>query len=316
MSKPTILIDADTGIDDAFAILYGIKSGKADIIGITTIFGNIPVEQATENTMRVLKLAGKENEIPVSQGAAQPLVRKVDVFPTHVHGVNGIGDVELPKSVQRPIPEAAGDFIVRSASEHEGELIVVALGRLTNVAQALKIDPGLPAKIKHLYVMGGAVHVPGNVTPASEANIWGDPEAADFVIQSGLNITLVGLDVTLKTLLHQSHLDMLQQTCSAENQEIVSFLNRSMSYYFQFYRQSDALHQCAPMHDPLAVLVAIEPGIVQTQQMNMRVECRGEHTLGMTVADLRRKPAVGSPVQVCLDVDGERAIDLMLDVFI
>ncbi|WP_308640101.1 nucleoside hydrolase [Paenibacillus silvisoli] len=311
-----LLIDADTGIDDALAILYAIKSGKADILGITTTFGNIPVEQATENTLRVLKLAGVENEIPVSQGAPQPLVRTVKVFPTFVHGVNGIGDVELPRSYQLPVSEAADDFIVRTAGEHEGELVIVALGRLTNIAHALKKDPELPAKIKHLYVMGGAVHVAGNVTPTSEANIWGDPEAADFVIQSGIPMTLVGLDVTLNTLLRQSHLDMLQQSCSAENQEIVSFLNRSMAYYFNFYRQSDALHQCAPMHDPLAVLVAIEPGIVQTQQMNLRVECRGEHTLGMTVADLRRKPTVGSPVQVCVDVDGDRAIDLMLDVFI
>ncbi|SFS56343.1 nucleoside hydrolase [Paenibacillus sp. BC26] len=316
MKQLKMIIDADTGIDDALAILYGIKSGKADIVGITTTFGNIPVEQATENTLRILKLAGRENEIPVSQGASQPLTRIVKVFPTHVHGVNGIGDVELPASAQRPISEPADDFIIRTADELENELVIVALGRLTNIAHALKKDPELPSKVKHLYLMGGAVHVAGNVTPTSEANIWGDPEAADFVFQSGLKITMVGLDVTYQTRLRQSHLDMLEHSCKPENREIVSFLNRSMSYYFNFYRQSDALQQCAPMHDPLAVLVALEPGIVQTQQMHLSVECKGELTLGMTVADLRRKPVAGSPVDVCINVDADRAIDLMLEVFV
>ncbi|WP_246469513.1 nucleoside hydrolase [Cohnella nanjingensis] len=249
MTLPKILIDADTGIDDALAILYGLKCGKADIVGITTVFGNIPVEQATENTLRIVKLAGREGKIPVSQGASRPLARELAGFSTNVHGENGIGDVELPPSGQRAIAEPAEDFIVRAAEERRDELVIVALGRLTNLAHALRKDPSLPSKVKHVYIMGGAIRVPGNVTPVSEANIWGDPEAADLVIQSGLPVTLVGLDVTMRTLLHQSHLDALERTCSPHNREAASFVNRSMQYYFDFYRQSNAFRQCAPLHD-------------------------------------------------------------------
>lgn len=315
MVKPKIIIDADTGIDDALAILYGIKSGKADIVGITSVFGNIPVELATENALKVLKLAGVEGQIPVSQGAAQPLVRKVDVFPTFVHGSNGIGDVEIPNTAQRPVEEAAADFIIRNANGLRGELTIVALGRLTNLAHALQKDPKLPSKIKQLYIMGGAVRVPGNITPTAEANIWGDPEAANLVIQSGLPITLIGLDVTLQTMLHQSHLDALKTSCKPENRDVVGFLNDSMQFYFNFYHEDSGYDQCAPLHDPLTVLAAIEPGIVQTEVLKLSVETQGEVCLGMTVADLRRKPSVGSPVNVGVKVDADRAVELLLSVF-
>ena len=174
MNQSKMIIDADTGIDDALAILAALKSGKADIAGITTVFGNIPVEMATDNTLRLLKLAGFENAIPVSQGASRPLARGVE-FATHVHGKNGIGDVELPASSQTAVEEPADDFIVRTAAELGGELVIVSLGRLTNVARALRKDPELPSKVKHLYVMGGAVRVPGNVTQVAEANIWEIP---------------------------------------------------------------------------------------------------------------------------------------------
>ncbi|REE68048.1 purine nucleosidase [Paenibacillus taihuensis] len=315
MVKPKIIIDADTGIDDALAILYAVKSGKADIVGITSVFGNIPVELATENTLKVLKLAGLEGHIPVSQGAAQPLVRKVDVFPTFVHGSNGIGDVEIPNTAQRPVDEAAADFIIRNADELRGELVVVALGRLTNLAHALQKDPELPSKIKHVYIMGGAVRVPGNITPTAEANIWGDPEAADLVIKSGLSITLIGLDVTLQTMLHQSHLDGLKTSCKSENRDVVGFLNDSMQFYFNFYHEADGYNQCAPLHDPLTVLAAIEPGVVQTEVLKLSVETQGEVCLGMTVADLREKPSVGTPVNVGVQVDAERALELLLSAF-
>ncbi|MGO4108996.1 nucleoside hydrolase [Paenibacillus sp. YAF4_2] len=316
MNRTKMIIDADTGIDDALAILYGLKSPKIDMEGITTVFGNIPVEMATDNTLRILKLAGREHEIPVSEGAGRPLTRSLNGFSTHVHGGNGIGDVELPVSSQQKLEEPAADFIIRKAEELRGELVIVAMGRLTNIAHALQKDPGLPSKVKHLYIMGGAVNVPGNVTPVSEANIWGDPEAADLVIQSGMSITLVGLDVTMKTLLHQSHLDSLARLSKSENQPIVSFINQSMQYYFDFYREVNAYRECAPMHDPLTVLIAVEPGIVRTQTMHLSVECGGEHCAGMTVADQRVKPSVGSPVQVCVDVSAEQAIDLLLEVFI
>ncbi|WP_235948337.1 nucleoside hydrolase [Paenibacillus glycinis] len=314
MNHSKMIIDADTGIDDALAILAALKSGKADLAGITTVFGNIPVEMATDNTLRLLKLAGFENAIPVSQGASRPLARGVE-FATHVHGKNGIGDVELPASSQAAVEEPADDFIVRTADELGGELVIVSLGRLTNVAQALRKDPSLPSKVKHLYIMGGAVRVPGNVTQVAEANIWGDPEAAEAVMQSGMAITLIGLDVTMRTLLHQSDLDRLQRTCKPENRAVADFINRSMQYYFEFYRQSNGFEACAPLHDPLTVLAAIEPGLVAMESMRLSVECEGRHCIGMTVADLRNRPAVGQPVQVGVEVDAERAVNALMAIF-
>ncbi|MBO7742806.1 nucleoside hydrolase [Paenibacillus sp. MWE-103] len=314
MAIPKFIIDADTGIDDALAILYGLKSDKADIVGITTGFGNIPVEQATDNTLRIVKLAGFEHLVPVSMGAARPLVRHPE-FATRVHGRNGIGDVELPPSSQRPAEEPADAFIVRMAGELGGELSLVTLGRLTNVAHALRRDPGLPAKIKHVYVMGGAVRVPGNVTPVAEANIWGDPDAADLVFRSGLAVTMIGLDVTLRTRLHQHQLDALRLHCKPENREVVDFIDRSMQAYFRFYGESNGFDACAPLHDPLTMLAAVEPGIVHTETLRLSVECEGKHCLGMTVADLRHRAAVGHPVRVGVEVDAASAVEKLLAVF-
>ena len=235
-----------------------------------------------------------------------------------MHGKNGIGDVEFPRPRKpRSSRSQADDFIVRTAAEVGGELVIVSLGRLTNVARALRKDPELPSKVKHLYVMGGAVRVPGNVTQVRrrEANIWGDPEAAEAVMQSGMAITLIGLDVTMRTLLHQSDLDRLQQTCKPENRASPIPSTGRCEYYLEFYRQSNGFEACAPLHDPLTVLAAIEPGLVATESMRLSVECEGRHCIGMTVADLRNRPAVGQPVQVAVEVDAERAVDTLMAIF-
>lgn len=311
-----IIIDADTGIDDALAILYALKSPRLRVEGITTVFGNIDVAQATDNTLRIIQLAGAPYEVPVAPGADKPLKRRLEGFSTNVHGANGIGDAELPPATQQPLAERADDFIVRKAGELAGELVLVTLGRLTNIAHALAKDPSLVGKIKHVYVMGGTVHAPGNVTPVAEANIWGDPEAADVVFASGLPITMVGLDVTMKTNINREHLAFLQRTRREENRAIVDFICASLPFYFDFYRSSNYFIDSAPMHDPLTVLVAEEPGIVVNQTMHVKVECESALCAGMTVADLRRNPVVGTPIQVSVDVDAERAVGKMLSAFL
>ncbi|KEQ24811.1 nucleoside hydrolase [Paenibacillus tyrfis] len=312
-----IIIDADTGIDDALAILYALKAPAVRVEGITTVFGNISVRQATDNTLRLLRLADAGYEVPVVQGAEGPLVRKLEgSFATHVHGVNGIGNVELPPADQQPLAEAADDFIIRKADELNQELVLVTLGRLTNLAQALAKDPALPAKIKHVYVMGGTIHSPGNVTPVAEANIWGDPEAADAVFSSGLPVTMVGLDVTMKTRLTRHHLDFLQRHGKEENRKIVDFICDSMPFYFGYYRASNYFLDSAPLHDPLTVLAAVEPAMMAARTMKVKVECESTLCRGMTVADLRRNPTIGSPIRVCVDVDAELAVGKLLSVFV
>lgn len=316
-NKKHVIIDADTGIDDALALLYALKSDEVVVEGVTTVFGNISVEQATENTLRVIALAEAGYEVPVVQGAGRPLTRPFDGhFASHVHGANGIGDVELPVSAQRPLDERAEDFIIRKAEELQGELILVTIGRLTNVAKALAVDPTLPSKIKHVYVMGGAVQVPGNVTPVAEANIWGDPEAAEIVFASGLDVVMIGLDVTMRTRITREHLDYLERASKTENKAIAAFIRASMAFYFGFYRDSNYFLESAPLHDPLTMLAAVDPSLVATRVMPVTVECQSELCAGMTVADLRRNPTVGTPIRVGVDVDPDLAIGKLLSVFV
>ncbi|MGI2295383.1 nucleoside hydrolase [Paenibacillus sp. GXUN7292] len=310
-----MIIDADTGIDDSIAILHALKAADVKLEGITTVFGNSSVEQATDNTLRLIQLAQPDYEVPVAKGAAKPLVREWGGPVAHVHGNNGIGNVELPPSEQQPLAESAAQFIVRKANEMPGEITLVTLGRLTNVALALELDPELPSKLKKTVIMGGTVFAPGNVTPAVEANLRGDPEAIDRVIRSGMNITLVGLDVTMKAKLNKQHLEQLALVCRPENAAIVEYMQGALQYYFGFYRQVDNLMNSCPLHDPLTVLVARKPGIVKTQQMKVQIECEGKVTAGAVIADLRTKPSEGDDITVCLGVDSEQVVHELLSVF-
>ncbi|QSF46742.1 nucleoside hydrolase [Paenibacillus tianjinensis] len=315
MSKTRIIIDCDTGIDDALAILYALRAPDVVVEGITTVFGNIGVEQAADNTLRLLALARPEAEIPVALGASRALVRELRGFSQHVHGENGIGDVQLPPSSQRLISETAAEFIVRLADDNPGEIVLVTLGRLTNLSLALDLDPALKGKLKKVVVMGGTIFKPGNVTPVAEANLWGDPEAADRVFTSGLPVLMVGLDVTLKTLITTEHLELLKRYGREDNQAIIEFMDHSLQHYFKFYRDANYVINGAPLHDPLALMAALHPDLLTCRQMKVRVEHQGEHTSGMVVADLRAQPRIGEFIEVAVDVDAERAVGVFLSAF-
>lgn len=315
MSTTRIIIDCDTGIDDALTILYALRTPDVVVEGITTVFGNIDVAQAADNTLRLLALANPGYEIPVALGASQALVRELGGFSTHVHGGNGIGGVQLPPSSQRPVLETAAEFIVRLADENPGEIVLVTLGRLTNLSLALDLDPALTGKLKKVVAMGGTVFKPGNVTAVAEANLWGDPEAADRVFTSGLPVLMVGLDVTLKTLITTEHLELLRQFGKEENKALIDFMDESLKYYFNFYREANYLIGAAPLHDPLALMAALQPDLLTCRQMKVRVETRGEHTAGMVVADLWAQPKAGEFIEVAVDVDAERAVGVFLSAF-
>ncbi|MBB3110792.1 purine nucleosidase [Paenibacillus phyllosphaerae] len=315
MTTSRIIIDADTGIDDALAILYALRAPNVHIEGITTVFGNTNVQQAADNTLRLLALANPGYEIPVAIGASKALVREPGTFAAHVHGENGIGEVQLAPSAQQVISEPAPEFIVRLANENPGEIILVTLGRLTNLALALQIDPALTGKLKNVVCMGGTIFEPGNISPVAEANIWGDPEAADQVFTSGIPITMVGLDVTLKTRITEEHLSYLKRFGREENQPLIAFMEESLLFYFNFYRSVNFYLGSAPLHDPLALMVALQPDLVTTRRMKVRVEHQSPLTQGMVVADLRPQPAVGTEIEVAVDVDPERAIGAFLSVF-
>lgn len=307
-----ILIDADTGIDDSIGILYALKNPEIRVMGICTGHGNTSTEQAAENSLRLIQLAQPGYDVPVVVGACRPLKRKWHGPVCHIHGDNGIGNAEIPPSKQEILREDYRDFIYRTVKESDGELILVTLGRLTNIALTLEKYPDLPSKVKKLVMMGGTVYEPGNISPYAEANVYGDPEAADRVFQSSFHITMVGLDVTTRTRLTKHHILKLEECCSRENREIVKYLRTALDFYMKFCGKQDGYFDSCPLHDPLAVMVALHPELVRTKSMKARVDCSDAYCAGKIVTDLSMDSSDANYIDMCLEVDGTKAIDELL----
>ncbi|TJY43323.1 nucleoside hydrolase [Cohnella pontilimi] len=304
--KP-IILDVDTGIDDSLAIAYAIHSPELEVLGITTCFGNVTVEEATRNTLIVLEHL--DSEVPVIPGAGKPLFR----FPlkgntVHIHGHDGIGNTLSGEPARSALNGHAAGFIVEQARQRPKELTIVTVGTLTNLALAIMSAPELVELVDRVVIMGGAVTVPGNVTPTAEANIYADPEAAEFVFRSGIPITLVGLDVTMQTLLPRREL----QGWREKGGQLGGFLADMTDFYIDAYeRFNPGIGGCA-LHDPLAVGVAIDPSFIRTVPMHVQVDVEGVHSLGRTVGDRRSKPASGPNMDVGLEVDAVRFLDHFL----
>lgn len=305
-----IILDVDTGIDDSMAILLALKTKHITVEGITTVFGNTDVEQATRNTMQVIELAGAPYEVPVAIGAAKPLFREWRGPVTHIHGDNGIGNCQLTQPKGKPLAESASDFIVRKVNENPGELTLVFVGRMTNLAIALAQDPSIASKVKRLVIMGGAVKAPGNVTPVAEANIYGDAEAAHRVFESGIPITLVGLDVTMKTTIGEEERLELAKPSAPGNERAAAFMGEALKFYYEAYRKQNGFYG-APLHDPLAVAVAAYPDLVKTEEHYVRIETKGTMSYGATLADFRRAIPVTN-ASVALEVDSQRFLDYFM----
>ncbi|ABK53247.1 Inosine/uridine-preferring nucleoside hydrolase [Acidothermus cellulolyticus 11B] len=274
-----ILLDCDTGIDDALAIIYGIRHG-AQFAGIGSVHGNVPAPLAAANTLRVLDVLGAA-EIPVRVGAARPIAQPL-CTAEHVHGADGLGNTNLPPPKRSPYPGSAAEQIVSLAHRFPGELTLVAIGPLTNVALALLLDPELPALIPDVIVMGGVVQPPGNVTPLAEANIWHDPEAAALVIEAAWSVTFVTLDVTMRTLLREDQLAAIANAATPHGRFAWSVLQ----FYLDAYERRLATRTC-PLHDPLALALALDPSLATYRSLPTRIELRGETSRGMAVCDLR-----------------------------
>ena len=221
--------------------LYALTSENLRVEGITTCFGNSGAAQSAENSIRLVKLSGCGYDVPVVVGAECSIDGEYQASPKHIHGENGIGNVELPKPSQQPLAMSAEDFIIQKAEELSGELILVTTGRLTNLAKALMKDPKLPRKIKRVVAMGGCLNTHGNVTPYAEANIYGDARAADMVLRAGFNMILVGLDVTTRTFITQKDLENLDTYCAEENRPVAEYIQRALKHYFEFHRLTEGM---------------------------------------------------------------------------
>lgn len=310
-----IIIDADTGIDDSIAILYALKHPAIRVHGIIASYGNTAVEQAAENTLRLIKLASPAYEVPVVLGASHSIGGKgtshVDIS---VHGENGIGGVILPASHQQPLAEPAEDFLARIAEELNGKLVLVTLGRLTTFARALEQSPALKEHLAGVVAMGGTIYAPGNVSPCAEANIYGDPEAAELSILSGIPFTLVGLDVTVKTRLSTKQIQASFAAAAPETRPIWEYIEAATQHYMAFYHKVEGAVDDCPLHDPSAVICALRPDLFTIRSLPAHVECGGTYCRGRIVVDERRRPFAGPTIQACVDVDAQGVLNELFRV--
>lgn len=310
-----VFIDCDPGVDDSFAILFALCRKDIEIVGISTSAGNVSAAQGAENALRLLKLAGFEGKIPVCVGAEHPLMGRCEGYPDFIHGKNGLGEVEIPAASQTPLSMDVCDFMYEKACQYAGELVLITLGRFTNVANTLKRYPDYAHKISRVVSMGGAVYSHGNVSPVVEANIGGDPEAADIAMMAPWELTLVGLDVTLQTHLTRDDMDRLLRCCAEDKREMVRFLSEELKYYMNGSRNQNYTMEYSPLHDPLAMVVAVDPSVVTTRKMVTRIECGGTYCRGKVVVDLREQPIEGRFVNHCLSVDSRKALNELFAAF-
>ena len=313
-----IIIDTDPGVDDALALLLALRSREIHVEAITVVSGNVHLDLCLENVFRVLDAAGVTERPPVAPGCERPLSRD-PVFAAHVHGDDGLGGISgirepdgglrYPTPAIEPEGRHAVDAILDLIGHHPGQITIVALGPLTNIATAIQRDSATMAQVKELIVMGGSLHGQGNVTPAAEFNFYADPEAARVVVQSGIGLTIVGLDVTHRAILPRREFD---ERTSKQTGLYTRFLRDLTANWFDFAegRALDGAH----LHDPLAIGVAIDPSFVRAETFLADVETAGELTQGMLVTDRRRAPGVeqGAPVRGCVEVDAARFVSFFL----
>lgn len=303
-------LDCDTGIDDALALVYLLGAGT-NLVGIGSVSGNTSAAQGATNTQRLLALAGR-TDIPVAVGSHNPLEGSYHGGTTHVHGHNGIGDVQLPEVGGAPEAMSAAELLVATARKYPGELRVIAIGPLTNIAAALRLEPNLPSLIAELTIMGGAAIAPGNITAVAEANIHGDPLAAAEVFAASWEIVLVPLDVTMNHVLEE---DDRLRLLSSEHPAL-SAVGQMLGYYFDFYIGVFG-RPCSAMHDPLAAAIAI--GRVQplsAPYARVVVDATDGPGRGQTICDMRGlfkgypKPA-GATCRVVLSAQENAISEIM-----
>jgi inosine-uridine nucleoside N-ribohydrolase len=316
-----LLIDTDPGIDDALAILLALASPEAHIEAVTVVAGNVPVDLATANARRILAVAAPTPMPPVIRGAEAPLKRTL-VTAGHVHGQDGLGNldrfVEPDGRLRYPEPppvietRSAAEAILETVDRWGPELTVVALGPLTNLAAAAALDARRLARAGRVVVMGGAITVSGNVTPAAEFNFFVDPEAAAQVLEAGLAVELIPLDVTRRVVLAQAVLTERLRRCPDDR--IARFILDFTLHGFAFGASQEG--GGIVLHDPLAMAVALDPSLVTFEPMSVEVECEGKLTRGLSLADRRALPSHRKRVPSCrvaMDVDADAVLRLFLE---
>ena len=317
MSLPPIPVfaDVDTGVDDAFALVYLLASADAELVGIAATGGNVDVDAVCRNNLGLLALCGADH-VPVSRGADQPLVAPMRTAED-THGPAGLGYAELPQSNRGLTPYDAAEAWVRAAHAHPGTLVGLATGPLTNLALALRIEPELPSLLRRLVIMGGSFEYRGNTTPVAEWNTSVDPEAAAEVYAACRPVRPIvcGLNVTENVMLTPNILQRLADAADSGRSvpnPLIRVLQDAMRFYFEFH-ESQGEGYLAHLHDPLAAAVALDPAMMRTRPATVDVELAGTLTRGMTIADWNGHWNRESNALVGVDVDPATFFDRFIE---
>ena len=298
-----VIIDTDPGIDDTAAILMALASSELDVVALTTTFGNASVETCTANALRILEAAGR-SDIPVFMGAGKPLLRAANAgWASHIHGGDGLGEI-IGSQEQGPKTEVqdkhAVPAIIDAVMGSPGEITVLALGRMTNVALAISLEPRMAGAVQEIVVMGGAVTVPGNVSGVATANLHEDPESASIVYRSGASIVQVGLDVCNRVTVSPEQLEAIAGTGSPAT----DLLSEATGYLREAYIRTGRIRpdDGVRYNDMPAIGYAIDPSLFSVRPAYVEIETHSELTKGQTVADFG---AAEPNARICLEVDAE-----------
>jgi len=306
-----VIYDTDPGVDDAMALYFALAHPAIDVLGITTTFGNVTVQQAASNALYLTAIAGKN--VPVTQGVATPCSKPSETPPTYIHGADGLGNLPARVAMSNPLdPRSSAQYIVDMARAQPGEITLVAVGPLGNLSLALKLEPNLPQLLREVIIMGGTILEPGNVSPVAEANIWNDPHAADRVFTAGWKLTMVGLDVT-----HQVRvpLSMIERIARRHEHLATDTLLHAVAFYARFYTGLYAHLTQEPgcfAHDVLAFIYLVQPELFTLEHGAIRVATEGL-AQGQTIMNRRdfiHYPQTGwgkeKPItQVCMQVQAD-----------
>ncbi len=311
-----VIYDTDPGVDDAMALYYALAHPAIDVVGITTTFGNVTVEQAAINALYLTAIAN--HPVPVTRGVQKPWVKSGEAPPDHIHGADGLGNLPVRLPTQNQLdPRASAQFIVDMARAYPGEITLVAVGPLGNLAAALKLEPGLPGLVREVILMGGAVQEPGNVSPVAEANIWNDPHAADQVFTAGWKLSMVGLDVTHQVILPVA---LFKKIAAHHRHPATDTLLHAVDFYAGFYSgiypHVAKIHGCFG-HDVLAFIYLTHPHLFTTERGRIRVAIDG---LAQGQTMMHRKTfeyaqpgwETGMPItEVCMQVDAAACVAVL-----
>ncbi|HEY4226614.1 MAG TPA: nucleoside hydrolase [Pseudolysinimonas sp.] len=301
-----IILDCDPGHDDAVAILLAWGSPEIELVGVTTVVGNQTIDKVTRNALSVARVAGITG-VPFARGSARPLLREIETAG-EIHGESGLDGPVLPEPTIQLDPRPAAQFIVDTVmAAAPGEITLVPTGGLTNIALAARLEPRIIPRVKEVVLMGGGVHE-GNWSAVAEFNIVIDPEAAAIVFGAGWAVTMIGLDVTHQAVATPE----VRAAIAGVGTRPAAFVGELMDFFETAYRDAQGFPH-PPVHDPVAVAYVIDPTLVRTVAAPIVIETRGEHTLGMTVVDLRGPAAADCVTRVAFDLDATRFWALVVD---